>query len=177
MYFSNNPAFENYYNDKTDKQCFDGELSLKKGIYLVGNVGSGKTLILELINKMLEVKFMIVACDIITDNVRIDGVGSYSKYCKIYKDNSDTELNNILFDDLGVESKAKYYGDVINPMYDILMRRYRAFCNHGVKTHFTSNVGLNDLVSTYDIRFESRIKEMCNIIKLGGSAKSKDRRK
>jgi len=174
LYFSKNSEFEKV---EPNKDLFTGELSLNKGIYLCGNVGSGKTLILDLINKCipLEDKFNIVPCENVTYETRMQGIQGLAKYTKYNKDGTDLPLD-ILFDDLGIDCKTKFYGDEINPMYDILMRRYRAFCYNGSRTHFTSNLSFNDLEQNYDTRFQSRIKEMCNIIKLGGKSTSKDRR-
>lgn len=148
---------------------------INKGIILCGNVGSGKTLLFTILNNMLHAsqKIMIVPCDTVTDMVRKDGVAALEKYTKLYHNEKRAE---ILFDDLGIENKAKYYGDTINPMYDLIIKRYRLFTDFGLKTHFTTNLKPEEWEQYYDVRTASRLNEMCNIIVLGGKQTSKDRR-
>ena len=175
LYFSEHPAF-NTLSWNSEKGALRSEPSLKKGLLVCGNVGSGKTLLLKIFNNCFEGKgrFQIVPCDILTDRVRKEGVAALQTYASPYRDGG---ANEILFDDLGIESKAKYYGDEINPMFDLIIKRYRSFCDVGLKSHFTTNLAPGQLAGYYDDRTESRLHEMCNIVVLGGSKTSRDRRK
>jgi len=170
LYFTQHPEFLKCTNVK------GSEPSLQKGIILCGNVGSGKTLLMRFMNECFinEYKYQIIPCDIITDRVRKEGVGALERYQRTRTAND--KPNTILFDDLGIESKAKYYGDVINPMYDLILKRYRLFSENNLLTHFTTNLKPDEWEDYYDVRTASRLKEMCNIIVLGGKQNSKDRR-
>lgn len=168
-YFSGNPEFENCNIVKNGA-------SLDKGLMICGNVGSGKTLLMRILNECFvsAYKYSIVPCDMITDIVRKDGISAMEKY---QKPTRGDYTNVICFDDLGIEGRAKYYGDSINPMYDLIIKRYRLFTDSGIRTHFTTNLTMQELEQVYDVRTASRLNEMCNVIVLGGKAASKDRRK
>lgn len=170
MYFTGHPDFEK-------QNCIIGEADRKKGLILCGNVGSGKTLLMKTFQQCLlaEHQYRIVPCDMLTDAVRKDGVGALEGYQKLYLENY--KPNTICFDDLGIESKAKYFGDTISPMYNLIIKRYRAFTDHKLQTHFTTNLRPNEWAEFYDERTASRLHEMCNVIILGGKANSIDRRK
>ena len=170
LYFANHKDFE------TPAACFKTVPSLRKGIYLCGNVGSGKTLLMKLLNQALvNFRFRIAYCDEITDGVRKVGVNSLDPYRVAFR--QDKNPNDIMFDDFGLDAKAKYYGDAINPMYDLIIKRHRLFTENGILTLFTSNLTLQEISEQYDERTVSRIMEMCNVIVLGGRADAADRRK
>lgn len=179
LYWANSPKFEELPYGPT--HFLRSKPKLSKGLYLVGNVGSGKTLLMSLF-KMIppptglnKKKVILVPTDEITDKVRSEGVSATNLYKRNF-DQYQTELEYI-FDDLAAEDKAKYYGDILDPMYDIISKRYRIFDTWGIKTHFTTNVSLDELKEYYDSRIESRVAKMVNVIVLGGSMESKDRRR
>lgn len=177
LYFSNSKDFEKITT--SEDSILRTKPDLTKGIYLCGNVGSGKSLILKIFAKIMSrynLGFGFIPCDIIADRCRIDGSEVVRKYVTIQSDGNDY-AGVYCFDDLGQENKVKYFGNSIDVMQDIIIKRYRNFVDFGYKTHFTSNLRLSELSVIYDDRAESRISEMCNVIVLGGSINSKDRRK
>lgn len=176
LYFSENPAFE-ACEWSSEKGELRSKPELGKGLLICGNVGSGKTLLFNLFNSCFEPEHRsrVVPCDIVTDKVRKEGVAGMEPFSSVYL--SGGRRNEIMFDDLGIESRAKYYGDDINPMFDLIIKRYRSFCDAGLKTHFTTNLAPAKFAEYYDDRTDSRLREMCNIIVLGASISSKDRRK
>jgi DNA replication protein DnaC len=165
---------------------FKGDL--KKGIALVGPVGSGKTLIMKVFVALLQsfyeaeikdakecfrfpdVSFIpakIISTNFIVENFCTDGMQSIQRFI------SGPHAAMICFDDLGSEpGKSNYMGNAISVMSTIISRRYERgkpfqnFC-------FTSNFGLSQLGAYYDPRIESRLIEMVNFIELLGN----DRRK
>jgi DNA replication protein DnaC len=170
QYFSNHPDF-------ITNPAVKNKASLKKGLMICGNVGTGKTLLIKLIESCMNQsdKFLFVPCDMLTQKVMSEGAAYLEKYQSV-KTHSGKE-NVVLFDDLGTEGVAKYYGNTINPMFDLIIKRYRLHTDWMLKTHFTTNLRPDEWSKTYDERTASRLNEMCNIIVLGGKAESVDRRK
>lgn len=175
LYFAQSHKFEEL--EWGENKVLRNRPSLNKSVTLFGNVGSGKTLLYQLFNNCFESydQSRIIPCDIITEKIRKEGIIGLTSYTASTREGGHP--NEIMFDDLGIDSKGKFYGDEINPMFDIIMKRYRLYINQGLKSHFTSNATPSQLIDLYDTRTESRLSEMSNYIILGGSATSRDRRK
>ena len=141
---------------------------LRKGIMLVGNPGSGKTTIMRIFSQIIPFQFMY--CHSICDSVRKDGQEAMDK---VHQKSHD----EICFDDLGGEQKVKFYGNSIDAMYDIIIKRCLNMVHHNTRTHITTNLTMEEIKSTYDARIESRLHEMCNVFVLGGSSNYIDFRK
>lgn len=156
LYFSGSPEFER------------GGLRLEKGLMIMGNVGSGKTTLMRLFSQVVPFHMMYVGN--ICDNVRKDGQEELDKI-------KARAFDEICFDDFGSESKIKHYGSNYDVMYDIVVRRCYHYVHHRTKTHFTTNMTLDEIRDIYDARIESRINELCNIIVIGGNKEYIDWRK
>ena len=77
------------------------------------------------------------------------------------------------FDDLGLESDAKHYGNDCNVMAEVLLDRYDQFTQHGMITHLTTNLNAETLEDIYGNRVRSRLREMCNLICFPPEAKDR----
>lgn len=163
LYFANDPEFEN-----VDIPQLRTKPNLRKGIYIQGNPGSGKTTIMKILSKIGN--FHFIPCDIVADNVRREGQ-------KAVDDIHNKIMDSIYFDDLGSEQKIKHFGNTMDVMHDIVIKRYRNFVQNGIKTHFSTNLSMTEIGKLYDARIESRLYEMCNVIVLGGGKDYKDFRK
>lgn len=161
----------------------DGK-SLYKGLWLEGNFGSGKTILIktykdvyETINKDSTVG--IRSCvDMNSAFMRVDkGSGKVDRYFGIQQYANKFDKIERIFDDLGEEETMIFdFGNRICVMAHILSERYKGF-NSGVVTHITTNLTLEEVSSAYGGRIESRINEMFNVITVGGSSSSRDYRK
>lgn len=154
----------------------------KKGVLLIGNIGSGKSAVLEIFrtwirsfDNLQEKRYRSVSCLDIVSEYEQQGEASLDIY----------RTGNWYFDDLGTEEMAHHYGKKSEIMRPLLEKRYLQFCNQGFITHATSNLpvrkkpGQNrttDLLTRYGGRMESRIHEMFNVI-ICGNADSIDFRK
>ena len=172
LYFSQNPAFESLPQIKAP--------SLKKGILLAGNVGSGKSLLLRILKDMglPSPSFQVKSCREVANAFLSDGFngirvyGSDSVQIRFEKH----VKRHVLFDDLGAESSVVHYGNKLNVIQEILLERYNHFVRFGLMTHLTTNLNRAELEQTYGHRVMSRMHEMFNFLTLGGKKQSKDRR-
>lgn len=145
-----------------------GKFNLSKGIFLAGNTGSGKTTLMRIFSQIVPFTFYYV--DNICDNVRREGQEQLDKI-------KQRTYDELCFDDFGSEAKIMHYGSNYDVMYDVVVRRCQDFVHHKTKTHFTTNMTMQDIIKIYDTRIESRLHEMCNIVILGGKLDYKDWRK
>lgn len=137
----------------------------ESGLIVYGNRGSGKTMLLQLIRRIInpqsENYFVVINClDVVLD-FNIIGHKVFHYF----------EDKNILFDDFGTEDSGVYFGDRINVMERFIQLRYELFIKKGIKTHFTTNEPFEKLEEVYGSRCTSRLQEMCNHVILDDSDK------
>lgn len=141
----------------------DKEIKHKKGIYLWGEVGRGKTKIIQVFNYLSWIlkyrPFKTVSCVAIASRIRSkDSLASLDDYYSgIY-----------CFDDLGREKRqnegVQVFGNRVDVMETIINYRERA----NLLTHATSNTPPELLGEYYDPATVSRIHKMFNFIELKG---------
>lgn len=166
----------------TNMKCIDPETkkivpgNLKRGIYIAGNTGSGKSWALEIMAAYaMAYNFQIDMGDtkrcLYWGNVRTDAIcgefteqGTFERFKK---------MSIVGIQDLGAEpTESLYMGNRINVLRQIL--EYRGD-RTDLLTLITSNLPMNHkmLVERYNDRVSSRLNEMCNYFEIKG----KDRRK
>ncbi len=173
LYFTGNPEFE--------KVSLIKDPSLKKGICLTGNIGTGKTLLMQIIGecKIKGKTFGYKTCREIARRFMTEGYNGIVNFGSgaVRREYQNYKISHMLFDDLGSErSLTSYYGNKVNVMGEILTDRYELFLKHGLITHLTTNLDFDELEEIYGNRVLSRMKQMFNFVVLGGSKDSKDRR-
>jgi DNA replication protein DnaC len=140
------------------------ELDLEKGILLSGPVGCGKTTLMSLMRYITadKNKFIMKSCRDISFEFIEDGFSVIHKYSRgaLYQ----YLPKNYCFDDLGVESSLKYYGNECNVMAEILLTRYDLFVSQKLITHLTTNLSASEIEEAYGNRVRSRLREMFNLI-------------
>lgn len=162
-----------FLKDEVMAASFD--LNLSKGILLSGPVGCGKTTLMTLMRYVAQpnFKFIMKTCRDISFEFIKDGYQIIQKYSNC--NNSHSEYRNYCFDDLGVETNLKYYGNECNVMAEIILSRYDIFISKQVITHITSNLSATEIETTYGNRVRSRLREMLNLIAFDDN--SMDKRK
>lgn len=161
QWLDGDPAFNQQY-------AF-GMQDLSKGIMLIGNPGSGKTTILEIIQAITR-KTPLTFRKHATTNIIDEFSKSGPEYLKQLK-------GNIFFDDLGFEKTAIHFGDKRELMQDVIFSRYDQMRGYDRSiSHFTSMMKWQDIEAKYGPFAWSRLKQMCNIFLLGASSNSCDRR-
>ncbi|KAB1157815.1 ATP-binding protein [Flavobacterium luteum] len=149
---------------KDEVMAANFNLDLSKGILLSGPVGCGKTTLMTLMRYVAQpnYKFIMKTCRDISFEFIKEGYQTIQKYC--HGNNSHTEYRNYCFDDLGVETNLKYYGNECNVMAEIILSRYDIFISKQVITHITSNLSATEIEAAYGNRVRSRLREMLNLI-------------
>ena len=146
------------YAIRDEEACQKYEIDFHKGILLLGPVGCGKTSLMTLIREFFPTSFRPilkstrqVSYEFIKEGYEI--IDQYGKSEKVF-----------CFDDLGVESSLKHYGNECNTMGEILLSRYDQFIKFGTITHVTTNLNSVELEKMYGVRVRSRLREMFNLI-------------
>lgn len=158
-----------------------GEIDLKKGLFVSGNIGCGKTYLLKLLQANPKYNYNLVNCRAVASEFAKDGDEAIEKYYKISEYIDSTlgayqkvkSIKAYCFDDLGTEPNKKYFGSDMNVMLDILLQRYDK--GDFYKTHITSNLTALELKEMYGARLTSRFKEMFHFVSFPETAN--DRRK
>jgi DNA replication protein DnaC len=139
-------------------------IDLSKGILLSGPVGSGKTTLMAIMKYInhKDNKFYMQTCRDISFEFIKEGYEIIHKYSR--GSYTQTECKNYCFDDLGVESNLKYYGNECNVMAEIILSRYDLFISKKVITHITTNLSASEIEIMYGNRVRSRLRAMLNLI-------------
>lgn len=154
------------YGGKSYEELYPGR-SFKNGLLIFGPIGCGKTTYVKMMRKGMKQghTFRFMPCTKAVSDFNRDGDESLDKY------RAKVEW---CFDDLGAERQGINYGDKANVMCDIIDIRYRLFCDHGIRTHFTTNLipkvddNHNALYKAYGDRIWSRIKHMTDFLAFQG---------
>ncbi|MFT6442490.1 MAG: hypothetical protein ACJASM_002036 [Salibacteraceae bacterium] len=168
-----------------EEEFEDNGMDLSKGLLLGGNVGSGKTEILQTYKdmknfyKLNSVRFTKCKdCNkayMVKDTFSRDGgvMGLYGIRHAI----SSTGRADWIFDELGgEETYVQDYGNKFAVMPYIIDERESHGLNIG-KTHFTTNLSKEQILDKYGSRTESRLYKSVNFIGLGIKSDSLDHRK
>lgn len=152
-------------------------INFRKGIFLVGPVGCGKTSLMFLMRYLLTVdeQYTIKDCrDVRMEFIR-DEYQVVEKYSSksFFSSGGSIRPKVYCFDDLGLEANLKHFGNVTNVMAEILLSRYPLFIHQKMKTHAISNLSSGELEKLYGNRIRSRMREMFNLIAFDQSVADK----
>ena len=160
-YFSGSDDFNEY-------GVIKNKASLSKGLLISGNVGVGKTLLFEIIQKAgkelyrktgyKRTLFRNISCGNFVTLFMTS-----TKYNSLDFDLKAFEKNTLYIDDLGVEPLAFNQYEL---MEQILFERYR----NKALTFLTTNLKMTEILSRYGERVADRLPEMCNIINWNGKS-------
>ncbi len=146
----------------------DSHFDLRKGVYLYGDVGCGKTSIMKAFQKFASVthikKFKLASTSEISRKIVARSSSEIMMYYSGDEFTQRRDYPTFCFDDLGLEGPCTIYGSKINPMEEILFARYEK----RLLTHATSNLKPERIKEKYGKRVFSRLHEMFNIIYLDG---------
>lgn len=172
LYFSADPEFEKL-----------GEgYSLQKGIYLYGNTGCGKTVLMRGFRmNPLRCYNQVSARHISERFASIDkktgGFNVIEKYSREEEPNYETKRFSsnrlgLFIDDVGTEELAANYANKLDVIAQILLNRYDNRLPRNA-THITTNLTVEAMEKSYGVRVRSRMKEMFNLVEFPTSAKDR----
>ena len=135
----------------------------RRGLFIHGAVGTGKTHIAYAIKDWLEYKQIWCRFENTTELIfDIKGDIGRDHLSRVNKAESLSEFKGILIlDDIGAERISDYVAEVF---YFIMNKRY----NEMMPTIFTSNLSLGQLAEKIGDRTASRIIEMCDVVEIKG---------
>jgi hypothetical protein len=149
LYFTEDPRFED----------LNEGYSLHKGLCLVGDVGRGKTTLMQLFSVNPRCRYRILSCREVAGAYAEGGADALVPYFNQSK-------GGACFDDLGIEpALSKYYGNDTNAMADVLLGRYESWQRsnlRGYQTHLTTNLPADEFTTRYGNRVRSRMRELFN---------------
>lgn len=173
FYFGEDERFESYAINAGIENP-----SLEKGIFLAGNFGVGKSWMMKLFCRNQRQCYNIVAAKEIADAYRNDGDEGILKYVEVtkaaFEDPSVFHQKQIglYVDDIGTEDLKNSFGNKKNVIGDLIEIKYfKQSC--GIFFHASTNLTADQLKQYYGERVTSRMREIFNVIELGGP----DRRK
>lgn len=154
---------------------FNGDL--KKGIFLMGGVGVGKTAIMKFFSRNQVFSYRVDSCreaESKFTELGEDFIHRCSFNLQIATNGNPFGQNTIgfCFDDLGTESNGKHFGKEKNVMAEIILNRY----DNGLpfySTHITTNMTADAIKDQYGSRVTDRIRQMFNVIQFDVNAKSR----
>ena len=146
-----------------------GILDPEKGILFYGPVGTGKSTLMKILAEYQRIFGKGFAC-VNTSYL----TGMYATYGNDALDESTWNRGSGIpnpvergFDELGREtSPAKYYGNELNVMQQILQIRY----DLKVKTHATTNLQIHEIETRYGEHIYDRCFEMFNFVEVKGES-------
>lgn len=143
------------------KDCVESVKETRRGIYLWGPVGYGKTYAAYAIHKKLEemtVHSTFYTAPEMFDLIRDD----YQHKDSFFLDRVLANRGVLIIDDLGAEKSSEFVSEAV---YKIINKRYEEM----LPTIITSNLDLGELAERVGDRISSRIAEMNDVIKLDGA--------
>lgn len=141
-------------------------IDFDRGILLMGNVGCGKTSLMNILRNFSQESFkpIIKSCREIGIEFGRKGYETIAKYSINAFHPYSSVPRVYCFDDLGLETIVSLWGDKWNVMVEILLSRYNLFNSYRMITHATTNLNGNELEQIYGNRLRSRMRAMFNLI-------------
>lgn len=138
----------------------------KKGILLIGDIGTGKTSLMEIFEKF-SLRHLKKFLQVVNVNHLFD---CFAKDGRLGLDEIDIDYE-ICIDDLGLSNGNQYhYGERDDVQEIFLQRRYEKFRRNKIRTHGTSNLDVKGFEERFSPRIFDRMLEMFHFVELSGES-------
>lgn len=150
-------------------------IDLNRGLWLEGNVGTGKTVLLKTYREFVNRTYYRPIGALNADKFRFN-IFPCMSICFDFSSNGYDVLKShagrpAAYDDLGTEpATANYFGTPVNVFEYLLQIRYD---RPDIRTHITTNLTPDDVAKRYGDRISDRCVEMFNRIELNGFSRRK----
>lgn len=146
-----------------------GDRIARKGMFLKGGVGIGKTFGVEILAAIYEIPVFTPG---ILSAVYKDCSGNLLAFEKVVLTGNDFwgKPRSIVIDDFGTHDSSHSYGEVSDLMCEVIDMRYRAWLRYGVKTIVTTNLDDKEIIRRYGMRTNDRLNEMFYFYSVSGTS-------
>jgi len=129
----------------------------RKGLLLVGTVGTGKTTALRMVEAVTGCEW-VSAVELTAQMMK----GGIERVWELVEQYQQAEL---IIDDIGSEGDSKSYGNSV-PMEQVLLSRYESWGKYGVRTFISTNLTPKQIKDSprFGLRIHDRLREMCETI-------------
>lgn len=150
----------------------DSPYDLRKGLWLGGSIGSGKTTLMSVFREFLITQrkgFLLTSATGICNDYSLTGnLETYVSNANGYSGKPIT----LCIDELGREQiPTMHFGNKLNVMQYILHQRYGLWQSQGIVTHVTTNLKSSGVESRYENYILDRCRHMFNTISINGKSK------
>ncbi|WP_299818046.1 hypothetical protein [uncultured Pontibacter sp.] len=140
------------------------QINPKKGFLLMGPVGCGKTEAIMMLRKFIKPGLKCEFMYDIKTACSIKGEAAITPFRFGPIHSTSSKQIECLFDDLGVDVPINYFGRYIHIGQELIYGRHLNFKKTGVRSHFTTNLNVEELTEYYKEISGSRLREMCNVV-------------
>ena len=168
------------YYDSLVKYFISVQKGYKKGLYIAGQVGTGKTLSLKVMQKMFGGFTIVSSRHLVREFMKsktngMEVLDQYGRDSFVKDANGNRDIKkpiHLCIDDLGLdEVNSKLYGNQVNIFMEILLDRYECWIDYGLRTLITTNASPKIMEESYGTRVRERMREMCEYITITGDSK------
>jgi hypothetical protein len=177
LYFAEAEEFESL-----DPKLYNStklQFSLHKGIWLWGNPGVGKSLIMEIFNRNKRICYDMLECPKVCYSYVKHGdevLDSLIDVRRAVAPDASTffqSIKGVCYNDLGTEPMpVSHYKNPLNVMEYIMLQTYERKVPYWQR-YVTTNLTFDQVKETYGVRVLDRIRECYNILELKGESHRK----
>lgn len=171
-----------YYfnNNKLAEDVFEGEeYKIHKNIMLIGEPGTGKTIIMQIFSDYLKLTrnpsfYHNLSVTQMMNYYKINGHIDRFTYNENGKNSLEGNPFHVCLNDIGLETeKQKSFGTVLESVIDeFLFARYEIYQQFFIKYHMTSNLTVSEFKNRFGDRLVDRFKGF-NVIAMTGESRRK----
>lgn len=170
LYFNNNIQAEGVFPDR----CY----KIHKNILLVGEPGTGKTLLMQIFSEYLKLTnnsnfFYNLSVTQMMNYYKMNGhIDRYTYNEEAGKGCIEGQPFNVCLNDVGLQTEnQRHYGTDLDLVIDeFLYARYEIYQNQYIKYHMTSNLDVDDFTKRFENRLIDRFKSF-NVVALTGRSR------